>query len=83
MQLHVSKNSCCDFTPVFNDYRKHLDTLNFTYPMREKVSVEKSSSLHASASTDEDSLPKNANFSGKYFFFLDVYVFLSNVHSIC
>lgn len=34
MQLHLSKNSCCDFTPVFNDYKKHLDTLNLTYPVK-------------------------------------------------
>jgi len=36
MQLHLAKNACCDFTPVFNDYRKHLDTLNVTYPLLPK-----------------------------------------------
>lgn len=36
MQLHLSKNPCCDFTPVFNDYKKHLDTLNVTYPVQKK-----------------------------------------------
>ncbi|GFT07204.1 nuclear pore complex protein Nup50 [Nephila pilipes] len=39
MQMHLSKNSCCDFTPVFNDYKKHLDTLNVTYPVKMKEST--------------------------------------------
>ncbi|XP_054712462.1 nuclear pore complex protein Nup50-like [Uloborus diversus] len=43
MELHFSKNACCDFTPVFNDYKKHLDTLNLTYPFRKKESSEKES----------------------------------------
>ncbi|GFX11560.1 nuclear pore complex protein Nup50 [Trichonephila clavipes] len=39
MQMHLSKNSCCDFTPVFNDYKKHLDTLSVTYPVKVKEST--------------------------------------------
>lgn len=35
MQKYMDKNACCDFTPVFNDYKKHMDSLNMTYPVRE------------------------------------------------
>lgn len=61
MQLHLAKNSCCDFTPVFNDYKKHLDTLNVTYPVKNTDSSNaKYSSVQASFSSEEDSQPKTA-----------------------
>lgn len=69
MQLHLAKNSCCDFTPVFNDYKKHLDTLNVTYPVKNTDSSnEKYSSVPASFSSEEDSQPKTAkNNNGNLF----------------
>lgn len=69
MQLHLAKNSCCDFTPVFNDYKKHLDTLNVTYPVKNTDSSnEKYSSMPASFSSEEDSQPKTAkNNNGNLF----------------
>lgn len=39
MQLHLAKNACSDFTPVFNDYKKHIDTLNMKYPARKVEST--------------------------------------------
>lgn len=65
MQLHLAKNPCCDFTPVFNDYKKHMDTLNVTYPVKVKDSTsvsEKKSSFTSSstAAVSKDS----ANHSG-------------------
>lgn len=38
IQLHLDKNVCSDFTPVFADYKKHLDTLNMKYPARRNES---------------------------------------------
>lgn len=58
MQLHLSRNACCDFTPVFQDYKKHLDTLNFTYPVEGKSSAT-ASVFHSSASTEDNSKPKS------------------------
>ena len=70
MQLHLSKNSCCDFTPVFNDYKKHLDTLNVTYPVKNDSTNIKliHSSIPASFSSEEDSQPKNENKNNGTFF---------------
>ncbi|XP_015929764.1 nuclear pore complex protein Nup50 [Parasteatoda tepidariorum] len=39
MQLHLAKNAYSDFTPVFNDYKKHMDTLNVTYPVKKNEAV--------------------------------------------
>ncbi|KFM70641.1 Nuclear pore complex protein Nup50, partial [Stegodyphus mimosarum] len=69
MQLHLAKNSCCDFTPVFNDYKKHLETLNLTYPIHRKkestVSEDKNSGLFkkpAAPSNDSPSSMKTSSF---------------------
>lgn len=64
MQLHLAKNSCCDFTPVFNDYKKHLDTLNVTYPVNSEESCEVKST--GSISTDEDSFPRGSDNNGTF-----------------
>lgn len=58
MQLHLSRNACCDFTPVFNDYKKHLDTLNVTYPAGRKSS-ETPVMFHSSDSTGDNSQPRS------------------------
>ncbi|GBM37159.1 Nuclear pore complex protein Nup50 [Araneus ventricosus] len=65
MQLHLAKNPCCDFTPVFNDYKKHMDTLNVTYPvkMKETTSVSEKKPSFTSSSTAEVS-KDSTNHSG-------------------
>ncbi|CAL1276530.1 unnamed protein product [Larinioides sclopetarius] len=65
MQLHLAKNSCCDFTPVFNDYKKHMDTLNVTYPVKvkEATSVSEKKATFRTSSTAEVS-KDSTNHSG-------------------
>lgn len=61
MQLHLSKNKCCDFTPVFNDYKKHLDTLNLTYPVKSKESEVGPDFFKKPASTDNSANEEKSN----------------------
>lgn len=71
MSKHLSKNSCCDFTPVFNDYKKHLDTLNLTYPIKSKeISQEESNSSEASSLRSENPFPKDADHNADHDFAL-------------
>lgn len=75
MQLHLAKNSCCDFTPVFNDYKKHLDTLNVTYPVKSKEDSEgKCESVKSPGSTKEDTFLKKSNDTGKCFTLYKIFV---------
>lgn len=59
MQLHLSKNACCDFTPVFNDYKKHLDTLNLTYPVKEENEPAEKQEFFKQPSSEQSSAQKS------------------------
>lgn len=39
VQMHTEKNPWCDLTPVFNDYRKHINTIEQKFPLKEKSSA--------------------------------------------
>ncbi|GIY24177.1 nuclear pore complex protein Nup50 [Caerostris darwini] len=61
MQLHLAKNPCCDFTPVFNDYKKHIDTLNVSYPVQVKESTAVTDNKkNFKSSAFEDKTPKDS-----------------------
>lgn len=72
MQLHVDKNPCCDFTPVFNDYKKHMDTLNVTYPVKVKetasVSENKPSVVSSSSTAELSNHSASSNGIVNFFF---------------
>ncbi|KAF8797305.1 nuclear pore complex protein Nup50-like [Argiope bruennichi] len=64
MQLHLAKNPCCDFTPVFNDYKKHMDTLNVIYPVKMKEATFSDNKPSFSGSSTAEITKDNANHSG-------------------
>lgn len=49
----MEKNAYCYFTPVFNDYSKHLDSLKTRYNYSETTSDTQSPSTAASATASQ------------------------------
>lgn len=64
MQLHLAKNPCCDLSPVFNDYKKHLDTLVMKYGVNSEESCDENSTHFMSA--DKDSFPQSSDNNGNF-----------------
>lgn len=54
VELFLAKQTCCNLSPVFDDYRKHFDALNVTHGLESE----------GMDSADEDSSSRSSDNKG-------------------
>ncbi|XP_072033951.1 nuclear pore complex protein Nup50-like [Amphiura filiformis] len=64
IQQHVNANPLCDLTPVFEDYKKHLQEIETKYPEKEKTEAKGSGDASKTSTSSSSTTASSTSLAG-------------------